>query len=90
MDKLDRLATFRVQDTEWSEFQALCKESGSNASKELIGFIRQCLKNGQVGTTADPTVPPIGVTLDDVNAIVAPIRDELEQLRTTLGKSKAA
>ena len=87
---MNTLATFRVQDKEWLAFQALCKESGSNASKEIIGFIRECLKNGQVGTTADPTIAAIGVTLDDVNAIVAPIRDELEQLRTTLGKSQAA
>lgn len=87
---MDKLATFRVQDTEWAEFQSLCKDSGSNASKELIGFIRECLKNGQVGTTADPTVSPIGVTLADVNELIAPIRGELEELRTTLGKSKAA
>ena len=85
-----QLATFRVQDTKWAAFQALCKDSGSNASKELIGFIRECLKNGQVGTTADPTIAAIGVTLDDVNAIVAPIRDELEAMRQMLGKSQAA
>ena len=79
---MDKLATFRVQDTEWTAFQALCKESGSNASKELIGYIRGCLNAGNVGTIAQS-----GVTLDDVNAIVAPIRDELEAMRQMLGKS---
>ena len=87
---MDKLATFRVQDTEWTAFQALCKESGSNASKELIGFIRECLKSGNVGTIADPTIAQSGVNLDDVNAIVAPIRDELEAMRQMLGKSQAA
>ena len=87
---MDKLATFRVQDTEWAEFQSLCKDSGSNASKELIGFIRECLKNGQVGTIADQTTAQSGVTMADVNAIVAPIRDELEAMRQMLGKSQAA
>lgn len=87
---MDKLATFRVQDEEWAEFQALCKESGSNASKELIGYIRACLENGQVGAIADQTIAQSGVSLDDVNAIVAPIRDELEAMRQMLGKSQAA
>ena len=85
-----QLATFRVQDTKWAAFQALCKDSGSNASKELIGFITGCLESGQVGTTADQAVATSGVTLDDVNAIVAPIRDELEEMRQMLGKSQVA
>lgn len=87
---MDKLATFRVQDTEWAAFQTLCKDSGSNASKELIGFIRECLKSGQVGAIADQAVATSGVTLDDVNAIVAPIRDELEEMRQMLGKSQVA
>ena len=87
---MDKLATFRVQDEEWAAFQALCKEGGSNASKELIGFIRECLKSGQVGAIGDAPAATSGVTMDDVNAIVAPIRDELEAMRQMLGKSQAA
>jgi hypothetical protein len=87
---MDKLATFRVQDEEWLGFQALCKESGSNASKELIGYIQGCLKMGKVGTTGEATEAIGGVTLADVEQAIAPLRDELAELREALGKSQAA
>ena len=87
---MDKLATFRVQDTEWLAFQALCKEGGSNASKELIGYILGCLKAGKVGAIGDAGMVSSGVTLADVDAVIAPLRDELAELREALGKSQAA
>ena len=84
---MDKLATFRVQDEDWLAFQALCKEGGSNASKELIGYIQGCLKAGKVG---DAGMVSSGVTLADVDAAIAPLRDELEEMRQLLGKSQAA
>lgn len=83
---MDKLATFRVQDEDWLAFQALCKEGGSNASKELIGYIQGCLKAGKVGTTGDATEAISGVTLADVEQAIAPLRDELAELREALGK----
>jgi hypothetical protein len=87
---MDKLATFRVQDSDWLAFQALCKEGGSNASKELIGYIQGCLKAGKVGATGEVNAAPSGVTMGDVNAAIAPLRDELEEMRQLLGKSQAA
>ena len=88
---MDKLATFRIQNEDWLAFQALCKEGGSNASKELIGYIQSCLRAGKVGTTTgEAETIPSGVTLADVDAAIAPLRDELEEMRQLLGKSQAA
>ena len=88
---MDKLATFRVQDSDWLAFQTLCKEGRSNASKELIGYIQSCLKAGKVGTTTgEAETLPSGATLADVDAAIAPLRDELAELREALGKSLAA
>ena len=87
---MDKLATFRVQESDWLDFQALCKEGGSNASKELIGYIQGCLKAGKVGAIGKAGMLSSGVTLADVDAVIAPLRDELAELREALGKSQAA
>ena len=87
---MDKLATFRIQDEDWVAFQVLCKADGSNASKELIGYIRGCLKAGKVGAIGDAGMVSSGVTLADVDAVIAPLRDELEEMRQLLGKSQAA
>ena len=83
---MDKLATFRIQDEDWLAFQALCKTDGSNASKELIGYIQSCLKAGKVGTTGETETIASGVTMGDVDAAIAPLRDELAELREALGK----
>ena len=87
---MDKLATFRIQDEDWVAFQGLCKADGSNASKELIGYIRGCLKAGKVGTVGETETIPSGVTMGDVDAAIAPLRDELEEMRKLLGKSLEA
>ena len=88
---MDKLATFRIQNEDWLTFQALCKEGGSNASKELIGYIQSCLRAGKVGTTTgEAETLPSGATLADVDAAIAPLRDELAEMRELLGKSQAA
>ena len=88
---MDKLATFRIQNEDWLAFQALCKEGGSNASKELIGYIQSCLRAGKVGTTTgEAETLPSGATLADVDAAIAPLRDELAEMRELLGKSQAA
>ena len=87
---MDKLATFRIQDEDWLAFQALCKTDGSNASKELIGYIQSCLKAGKVGTTGEAETISSGVTMGDVDAAIAPLRDELEEMRQLLGKSLEA
>ena len=83
---MDKLATFRIQDEDWLAFQVLCKADGSNASKELIGYIRGCLKAGKVGTVGETETIPSGVMMADVDAAIAPLRDELAELREALGK----
>ena len=87
---MDKLATFRVQDSDWIAFQELCKAGGSNASRELIGYIQGCLKAGKVGTVGETEPIPSGVMMADVDAAIAPLRDELEEMRQLLGKSLEA
>ena len=87
---MDKLATFRIQDEDWLAFQALCKAGGSNASRELIGYIQGCLKSGQVGSVGETEPISSGVTMGDVDAAIAPLRDELEEMRKLLGKSLEA
>lgn len=87
---MDKLATFRVQDADWTAFKALCDGNGSNASKELIGYIQACLKSGKVGTIGESESIAAGVSMADVDAAIAPLRDELAEMRELLGKSQAA
>ena len=87
---MDKLATFRIQPEEWSAFQTLCKAGGSNASRELIGYIQGCLKAGKVGTVGETEPIPSGVMMADVDAAIAPLRDDLEEMRQLLGKSLEA
>jgi hypothetical protein len=87
---MDKLATFRVQDADWTAFKALCDGNGSNASKELIGYIQACLKAGKVGAIGETESIAAGVSMADVDAAIAPLRDELAEMRELLGKSQAA
>ena len=87
---MDKLATFRIKPEDWSTFQELCKAGGSNASRELIGYIQGCLKAGKVGTVGETEPIPSGVMMADVDAAIAPLRDELEEMRQLLGKSLEA
>ena len=81
---MDKLATFRVKEENWLAFQALCKESGTNASAALISHIQACLDSGKVA----------GAIVSSPDAVTRPefdqLRDELEELRVELGKFDAA
>ena len=88
--KKEFVKTFRCPDEEWLKFKALCQANGTNASRELQGFVQSCLKAGKVGAIGDAGMVSSGVTLADVDAVIAPLRDELAELREALGKSQAA
>ena len=84
--KREFVKTFRCPDEEWLEFKTLCQANGTNASRELQGFVQSCLKAGKVGTTGEAETVSSGVTMGDVDAAIAPLRDELAELREALGK----
>ena len=86
---MEKLATFRIQDDKWASFQALCKKDGSNASAALIAYIDRCLESGSVGTIGTASQPN-AVTVDDMTAAIGPLKDELAELRESLGKFRAA
>ena len=88
--KKEFVKTFRCPDEEWLKFKALCQANGTNASRELQGFVQSCLKAGKVGPTGEAETIPSGVTMGDVDAAIAPLRDELEEMRKLLGKSLEA
>ena len=81
---MDKLATFRVKEDNWLNFQALCKESGTNASAVLIAYIQACLYSGKVA----------GAIVFSSDAVTRPefeqLRNELAELRVELRKFDAA
>ena len=81
---MDKLATFRVKEDNWLNFQALCKESGTNASAVLIAYIQACLDSGKVA----------GAIVFSSDAVTRPefeqLQNELAELRVELGKFDAA
>lgn len=79
------LRNFRIDDDSWEAFKALCQRSGTNASEALQQFIARAIAADSLesGNTAGPS-------LGDIEKAIEPLRDELSQLRESLGKSIAA
>jgi hypothetical protein len=88
--KKEWVKTFRCPDEAWTEFKALCQANGTNASQELQGFVQACLKAGKVGAIGEAESAIGAVSMADVDAAIAPLRDELAEMRELLGKSQAA
>ena len=71
----------RIDEETYGAIDAYCKEHGFSQAQWLERVAKSFLTGGQI--LADPVDSKIA-------AAIAPIRDELEQLRTTLEKSQAA
>lgn len=92
LDMVEKLATFRIDEADWANFQQLCKNSGTNASKELLTYIKGCLEAGKLGqTTANPITAgsATGDIHAQIQAAIAPVLSRLEALETELGKEAA-
>lgn len=85
MSSDQQLATFRIDATEWDEFKALCKRETSNASAELIRFVRSCLKADALPKTDDFSLPQghLENILDSrLDSKLEPLLDEVDALRS--------
>lgn len=75
----DKLATFRVNDDEWEAFKEAAKQDGSNASAELIRFIRAY----QNGFRLDREESPAKIE-NSIESAIAPLVQRIEALEGKL------
>lgn len=65
-----KLATFKIDESDWEAFKTLCEGAGTSASRTLISFIEQSLAAGKIDESLLPK--PKSSIASDVNL------DELE------------
>lgn len=54
----DKLASFRVDETLWSDFQAIAKSNDMTATAALISFIKQVVAAGQIDISSGAKKSP--------------------------------
>lgn len=54
----DKLASFRVDEVLWGDFQAIAKKNDMTATAALISFIRQVVNTGQIDISSGPKKNP--------------------------------
>ena len=54
----DKLASFRVDETLWSDFQAIAKSNDMTATAALISFIKQVVAVGQIDISSGAKKSP--------------------------------
>jgi len=82
----DALRNFRLDDDRWNAFKQAAGDNGASASAELARMIDLYLQGAIPQPDGKPTVAPV---TDQIEAAIAPIRDELAELRAELGKFAA-
>lgn len=87
-DNKSQLATFRVDPELWESFKAQARKQGRTASDVLIDFVQSYVG----GATAEtPQLDNLDSRIDEkVVEAIAPLKSQLDELRTELGKSQAA
>jgi len=64
----DKLASFRVDEALWGDFQAIAKKNDMTASAALISFIRQAVNAGQIdifsGSKKNPSLRDVDKRMD--------------------------
>ena len=80
-----KLATFKVDESKWEAFKALCERSDLSASKALTNFIQSSLDAGELGAAAfTPVVESIQNIDIDIDVLTARV---LERVRGELPKN---
>jgi hypothetical protein len=79
-----KLATFKVDESNWDKFKILCDNKGLSASKALTNFIQNSLDAGELGAVAfTPVVESIQNIDFDIDALETrlfeKLRGELQQ-----------
>ncbi|WP_341532006.1 hypothetical protein WKK05_40665 (plasmid) [Nostoc sp. UHCC 0302] len=86
---MSKLATFRVEDEQWETFLLEAKKRGVSASsllQDFVAWINQGNELPQIGTVAPLSQADID---QHIEAKLAPVLEELAQLRVSLGELAA-
>jgi hypothetical protein len=86
---MSKLATFRVEDEQWEVFQQEAKKRGVSASSLLQDFVAWINQGNEL-----PQMPDASHLLESdidkrIEAKIAPVLEELAQLRVSLGELAA-
>jgi hypothetical protein len=83
-----KLATFKVNESDWEGFKTLCDGVGLSASKALTNFIKNSLDAKELGAVAfAPVVESINNIDIDIDVLTARV---LEQVRGELPQNLEA
>jgi hypothetical protein len=83
-----KLATFKVDESDWEGFKTLCDGVGLSASKALTNFIKNSLDAKELGAVAfAPVVESINNIDIDIDVLTARV---LEQVRGELPQNLEA
>ena len=73
-----KLATFKVDESNWDKFKILCDNKGLSASKALTNFIQNSLDAGELGAVAfAPVVESINNIDIDIDALETRLFEKL-------------
>ncbi|MEL0594266.1 MAG: hypothetical protein U1V55_07700 [Planktothrix rubescens PR222] len=81
-----KLATFKVDESDWEGFKTLCDSVGLSASKALTNFIKNSLDARELGAVAfAPVVESIQNIDIDIDVLTARV---LEQVRSEIANTQ--
>jgi len=85
-DTKTQLATFRIEPDLWEEFKSQARRNGKTASDALTDFVQNYVAAGDAPTAAFPAeLDNLESRIDEkVTEAIAPIRQELAELRAEL------
>ncbi|MFM5887797.1 MAG: hypothetical protein ACKOQS_05825 [Dolichospermum sp.] len=69
----NKLATFRIDDELWQQFQDIAKQNNTTASALLVGFVQGVVKTECIDTAVQSSIP-------DIDAAVQPSIQNLDEL----------
>lgn len=73
-----KLATFKVDESDWEGFKTLCDGVGLSASKALTNFIKNSLDAGELGAAAFTPVVESSQNIDiDIDALETRLFEKL-------------
>lgn len=86
---MSKLATFRVEDEQWEAFLQEAKKRGVSASSLLQEFVAWINQGNELPQIVDPS-PALESDIDKrIEVKLAPILEDLEQLKASLGEFAA-
>ena len=88
-----KLATFRISDQEWKDFQAKADEQGISASALLVAFVKWINSGNTLPKSEAELIPDIDFRIEErilqalssvLPEVLAPLQAQLDELRGKL------